>query len=73
MDPRHKPVEHAQVTLEIKDRDNMNLRDFRSIMAAPGVYVAKPTFSDSGEWSVSVTVRRDQDITSRTIQFTVGG
>lgn len=70
-DPRQKPVEHAQVKLEIKDKDSMNVRDFRAIMTGPGVYVAKPVFSSPGEWSVYVEVRRDQELTARAIQFQV--
>lgn len=71
IDPRQKPVEHAAVTLQIKDRDNMNVKVYRTTMTAPGIYVASPSFVAAGEWSVYVEVRRDGEMTARTIQFTV--
>lgn len=71
IDSRHKPVEHANVLLQIKDKDSMNVRDFKAIMTAPGMYLAKPSFSAAGEWSVYVEVRRDGLMTARTISFVV--
>ena len=71
IDSRQRPVEHATVMLQIKDKDNMNVRDFKTIMTAPGVYLAKPVFSAAGAWSVYVEVRREGLMTARTIEFTV--
>ena len=45
IDSRKKPVEHATVTLQIKDKDSMNLRVFKATMTAPGIYVASPVFA----------------------------
>ncbi len=70
-DPLRKPVEHARVTLQIKNHYGMEVRDFKATMTGPGAYIAKPVFTNPGEWSVYVEVRRDQDLSARTILFQV--
>ena len=70
-DARSKPVEHAQVTLQIKNSDGMGVKDFRATMTSPGAYIATPGFATAGSWSVYVEVRRNDEMSARTIQFQV--
>ena len=71
IDPLRKAVDHARVTLQIKNHYGMDVKDFKATMTGPGSYVAKATFPNAGEWSVYVEVRRDQDLSARTILFQV--
>jgi hypothetical protein len=71
-DSLHKPVQQAIVTLQIETtEEHKNVKVFRAPATEPGVYVAKPVFPDSGDWSVYVEVRRNDQLSSRTIQFSV--
>jgi hypothetical protein len=44
---------------------------FKAVSIGEGVYVAKPVFSDAGEWLVLVDVHRDDQVSARTITFEV--
>ncbi len=70
-DALHKPLPDAKVTLQIETTDHSHVKVFPAPAINPGVYVAKPIFPVSGEWSVYVEVRRDNAMTARTIQFSV--
>jgi len=74
-DALHKPLSHAQATLQIGMADGTNVKIFRAPeadpVARPGVYVAKPIFPVAGEWNIYVEVHRDDRMSARTIQFTV--
>jgi hypothetical protein len=74
-DARHSPVTEARVTLQIETVRNTNVQVFKAPeldrRTNPGVYMAKPVFPEAGEWNVYVEVRRDDQMSARTIQFTV--
>ena len=74
-DALHKPVTHAKTTLQIEMTDSTSVAVFRAPefdpKASPGVYVAKPVFPAAGEWNVYVEVHRENQMSARTIQFTV--
>jgi hypothetical protein len=66
-----KPVSHAKATLQIEMEQHNNVKVFPAPEVSPGVYVAKPVFPESGAWSIYVEVRRNDQLSVRTIQFTV--
>ncbi len=70
-DAIHKPLPHAKVTLQIELADHTQTKVFPAPETQPGIYVAKPIFPVSGEWTVYVEVRRDDQMSNRAIQFTV--
>jgi hypothetical protein len=70
-DSLHKPVQQAKVTLQIETAEHKNVKVFPAPGTEPGVYVAKPIFAEPGEWSVYVEVHRGDQLSSRTIQFSV--
>lgn len=70
-DPRHKPVDHAKVTLEINTKEPMDTKVLPATETDPGTYIAKPTFPHSGEWSVYVEVEREGAKSTRTKQVLV--
>lgn len=66
-----KPLPDAKVTLQIETMDHSHTQVFPAPAINPGVYIAKPVFPVSGEWDVYVEVRRDNEMSGRTIQFSV--
>lgn len=70
-DPRNKPLTDAKVTLQIETLDHTHVKIFPAPAINPGTYMAKPVFPFAGEWSVHVEVRRDNEMTARTLQFSV--
>ena len=74
-DARHNPVTEARVTLQIETMHNTRVQVFNAPeadrRANPGLYIAKPVFPEAGQWNVYVEVRRDDQMSTRTIQFTV--
>jgi hypothetical protein len=66
-----QPLTSAKVTLQIATPDGADVKVFPAPAMDPGVYMAKPIFPKSGEWNVLVEVRRADQVSSRTIQFTV--
>ena len=70
-DARHQPLPNAKVTLQIETKEGTNVKVFQAPGVNPGTYVAKPVFPSSGEWSVYVEVRRDNEMSARSIQFQV--
>lgn len=71
-DTLHKPVLGATVTLQIETENrHADVRLFKATGTKPGIYIAKPNFPKAGDWSVYVQVRRGNDISARTFQYTV--
>ena len=70
-DDRSQPVVQADVTLRIETTDHQNVQTFKAPMLDPGMYRAKPVFSRSGQWNVTVDVKRNNGLSSRTITYTV--
>lgn len=70
-DALHKPVVDAKVTLQIEMMDGTHVQVFPASAINPGVYIAKPIFPLSGEWSVYVEAHRNNAMSARTIQFSV--
>lgn len=70
-DALRKPLPDAKVTLQIELSDHTHVKVFPAPAVSPGVYIAKPVFPVSGEWNVYVEVRRSNEMSSRTISFTV--
>ncbi len=70
-DDLQKPLTQAKVTLQIEMPDHSHVQVFPASAINPGIYVAKPVFPVAGEWSVYVEVRRNNQMSARTIQFSV--
>ena len=67
----HKPLQNAKVTLRIETPEHKEVKVFPAPAVSPGVYVAKPVFPEAGQWSIYVEARRDDAVSSRTIEFSV--
>ena len=70
-DGRRRPVAQAEVKLFIETADGRNRKPFPAPTITPGVYIAKPMFSEAGDWKVDVEVRRNDQFTTRSLQFNV--
>ena len=70
-DALHKPLPDAKVTLQVETKEGTNVKVFQAPAVSPGIYIAKPVFPSSGDWSVYVEVRRGSEMSARTIQFQV--
>lgn len=74
-DDLRKPLIGATVTLQIETPEHAHVKVFKAPavdqIGNPGVYVAKPVFEDPGTWNVYVEVRRNGQMSARTIQFSV--
>ncbi len=66
-----KPLPDAKVTLQIETTEHEHTKVFKAPATDPGVYMAKPVFPEAGQWSVYVEVRRNDQMTARTIEFNV--
>ncbi len=66
-----KPLIQAKVTLQIQMANHVHTQVYKAPAVSPGVYVAKPVFPESGDWDVYVEVRRNDQMSARTIQFHV--
>lgn len=71
IDPRHKPVLQAKVTLEIHRPDRSMTKVFKAPAVDPGVYMAKPLFPSPGRWDVYVEVSWEDQHGARTIEYNV--
>jgi uncharacterized GH25 family protein len=71
VDALHKPLPDAKVTLQIETTDHKDVKVFQAPAIAPGTYVAKPVFPAAGQWNVYVEVKRADQMSARTIEFTV--
>ena len=70
-DSRRKPIIQADVKLYIETADGRNRKSFPAPSTTPGVYLAKPVFPEAGDWTIDVEVRRNDQFTSRSLQFNV--
>ena len=70
-DALRKPLPNAKVTLQIETKEGADVKVFSAPAVNPGIYIAKPIFPNSGEWSIYVEVRRGNEMSARTIQFQV--
>ena len=66
-----KPLIQAKVTLQIEMAGHVHTKVYPAPAVSQGVYVAKPVFPEAGEWDVYVEVRRNNQMSARTIQFNV--
>jgi hypothetical protein len=66
-----QPLHEAKVTLQIETKDHKNVKVFKAPETTAGVYLAKPVFPEPGEWSVYVEVHRNDQVTARTLEYTV--
>jgi hypothetical protein len=70
-DALHKPLIQAKVTLQIELQDHSHTKVFAAPAVSSGTYIAKPVFPVPGQWNVYVEVRRNDQMSARTIQFDV--
>jgi YtkA-like len=70
-DALHKPLPDAKVTLQIETKEGTDVKVFPAPGVSPGTYIAKPVFPSSGPWNIYVEVRRNNEMSARTIQFQV--
>ena len=70
-DARHQLLPNAKVTLQIETKNGADVKVFPAPGTEPGTYIAKPVFPRPDEWSVYVEVRRDNAMSSRTLQYQV--
>ena len=70
-DALKKALPDAKVTLQIETPTHEHSAVFTAPAVNPGVYLAKPIFPEAGEWNVYVEVRRDDEMSARTIAFNV--
>jgi hypothetical protein len=70
-DARHQPLSQAKVTLQIETDDHQKVQVFKAAGTTPGVYIAKPVFSEAGPWLVYVHVQFNDQFGERTIKFNV--
>jgi hypothetical protein len=70
-DARHKPLHGAKVTLEITTKEPTDTKLLNATETDPGIYIAKPVFEHSGEWTVYVEAERDGAKSTRSKQVLV--
>ncbi len=70
-DDLRKPVLDAKVTLQIETPQHTHIKIYNAPAVESGVYVAKPVFPISGEWTVYVEVHRGTQMSARSIDFNV--
>jgi hypothetical protein len=66
-----QPLHQAKVTLQIETKEHKHVQVFKAPEVTEGVYLAKPVFTEAGEWSISVEVHRNDQVTSRTMDYTI--
>ena len=66
-----KPLQDGQVQLAIALPDKPATASVRAWALQPGVYLAKPVFPLAGTWSVTVTARHLDKVSTRSIDFNV--
>jgi hypothetical protein len=71
MNDLQQPLHQAKVTLQIETKDHKRVQVFKAPEVTEGVYLAKPIFSQAGDWSVLVEVHRNDQETSRTRDYTI--
>jgi hypothetical protein len=71
-DDRNNPLQHnARVELAIAPENKPVVKTMKAWFVQPGLFIAKPVFPTDGQWAVTVTVRINDRVSTRTISFTV--
>ena len=71
-DDRRRPLQRDDsVELSIGQPDEAPLRTLKAWFVQPGLFIAKPVFPADGKWDLTVTARRENQISRRTISFSV--
>lgn len=70
-DSRRNPVIQADVKLYIETADGRDRTPFPAPAITAGVYLAKPVFPEAGDWKVDVEVRRNDQFSTRSLEFNV--
>ena len=70
-DSLRRPVAGAKVSLRIENTDPKNTKTYPALATEAGSYLAKPVFPSPGQWTVAVEVRRADEMSSRTAEFSV--
>jgi hypothetical protein len=71
MNDLKQPLHEAKVTLQIETKDHQKVKLFKAPEVTAGLYLAKPVFPEAGEWSVYVEVQRNDQLSTRTLEYTV--
>ena len=66
-----QPLHQAKVTMQIETKEHKHVKVFKAPEVTEGVYLAKPVFSEAGDWSISVEVQRNDQVTSRSMDYTI--
>ena len=66
-----QPLHEAKVTLQIETKDQQTVKVFKAPEVTAGVYLAKPVFPQPGQWTVSVEVHRNDQASTRALEYTV--
>ncbi len=67
-----KPLQQDDhVEMSIAPENQATAKTIKAWFVAPGEFIAKPVFPLDGEWAVTVTARRQDRVTRRTITFSV--
>jgi hypothetical protein len=71
-DDRGKPLlREDHVEMSIAQENQSPLRTIKAWFVGPGEFIAKPVFPSEGQWSITVTASRHNQVTRRTITFQV--
>ena len=67
-----KPLQRDDhVEMSIGPENQAAIKTVKAWFVAPGEFIAKPVFPADGQWAVTVTARRQDYVTRRTIVFPV--
>jgi hypothetical protein len=71
-DDRKRPLEqNAHVEMAIAPENREPIKTIRAWYVGPGEFIAKPVFPSEGQWTLTVTARRANQVTTRAITFSV--
>ncbi len=66
-----QPLHQAKVTMQIETKDHKNVQIFKAPEVTEGTYLAKPVFAQPGEWTLTVEVHRNDEVTIRAKDFVI--
>ena len=65
-DDLHKPLlQDSVVEFAIAAQDEPPTRAIKAWFVKPGVFIAKPVFPSPGQWTITVTAKRENKVTSK--------
>ncbi len=70
-DDLKKPLHQAHVTMQIETKDHKKVQTFKAPEVTEGVYLAKPVFAEPGDWTLTVEVHRNDEVSTRTRDITI--